>query len=84
MAIKLGHQRTAEAHHFAIALAFRIEIAAAFPAAHRQRGQGVFEGLLEAKEFENRQVYRRVEAHSALIRADGRVELHAPRAVDST
>jgi len=82
VAIELGHQRLAEAHHFAIALAFRIEIAAAFPAAHRQGGQGVFEGLLEAKEFENRQVNRRVETHPAFIRADGRVELHAPRAVD--
>lgn len=66
VAIEFGHQRLAETHHFAIALAFRIEIAAAFPAAHRQSGQGVFEGLLEAKEFENRQVNRRVKTHPPL------------------
>ena len=35
VAVEFGHQRLAEAHHFAFAFAFRVEIAAAFPAAHR-------------------------------------------------
>ena len=82
MTIQFGHQRLAETHDFAVALAFRIEIAAAFTAAHRQGGQGVFEGLFKAKEFQNRQVYGGVKTHTALVRADGGVELHAPCAVN--
>ncbi|MMZ63920.1 hypothetical protein D1872_262090 [compost metagenome] len=54
MAIQFGHQRLAETHHFAFAFAFRIKIAAAFPTAHRQRGERIFERLLKAQEFQNR------------------------------
>ena len=82
VAIQFGHQRLAETHHFAIAFAFRIEVAAAFTAAHWQGGQSVFEGLFKTEEFQNRQVYGGVETHTALIRADGGVELHAPGAVN--
>ena len=82
MAIQLGHQRLAESHDLALAFALRIEIGAAFAAAHRQGGQRVLEGLLKTEEFQDRQIYRRVEAHAALVRADGRVELYAEGAVD--
>ena len=82
MTIEFGHQRLAEAHHFAFAFAFRIEVRTAFTAAHRQGGQGIFEGLFEAEEFENRAVYRRVEAHSPFVRPNRRTELHAPCAVN--
>ena len=47
-----------------------------FPA-HRQGGEGVFESLLEAEEFKYREVYRRVEADAAFVRADGIVELNS-------
>ena len=33
---QLRHERLAEAHHFVVALSFRIEVGAALPAAHRQ------------------------------------------------
>ncbi len=82
VAIQLGHQRLAEAHDLALAFALRIEIGAAFAAAHRQGGQRILEGLLKAEELQDRQVYRWVEAHAALIGADGRVELHAEGAID--
>ncbi len=82
MAIQLGYQRLAETHHFTFAFALGIEVAAAFPPAHWQGGEGVFKGLLKAKELKDRQVYRRVEAHAALKWADSRVKLHAPGAVD--
>ena len=82
VAIELSDQRLAEAHHFAFALAFRIEITPAFTAAHRQGSERIFKGLLEAEEFQNRQVHRGVEAHPALKRPNGGVKLHAPRAVD--
>ncbi|MNV24720.1 hypothetical protein D3C71_1157930 [compost metagenome] len=81
MAIKLGHQRLAETHHFAFAFAFRVEIAAAFTAAHWQGGQRVFKGLLKAEELQDRQVHGRVEAHSAFERTNRGTELDAPRAV---
>ncbi len=82
MAIQLGHQRLAEAHHLAVRLALGIEIGTALAAAHRQRRQRVLEGLLEAEELEHRQVDGRMEAHAALVRADGRAVLHAEGAVD--
>ncbi len=81
MAIQFSHQRLAETHHFAFAFPFRIEIAAAFTAAHRQRGEGIFKGLLKAEELKDGKVYRRMEAHTAFIGADSRVELHAPGAI---
>ena len=82
MAIELRHQRLTETHHFAFALAFRIEIAAAFTAAHRQRGQRIFKRLLEAEEFQDREVNGRMKTHPALIRADGGIKLYAPGTVN--
>ena len=60
-----------------ISLATGREIAAALCAAHGQCGEGVFEGLFETEEFQNRQVNGCVETDAALVRADGVVELHA-------
>ncbi|MNS70152.1 hypothetical protein D3C72_1034920 [compost metagenome] len=82
VAVQLGHQRLAEAHHFAVGLALGIEVRAALAAAHGQRGQRILEGLLEAQELQHRQVHGRVEAHAALVRADRRAVLHAEGAVD--
>ncbi len=82
MTVQFGHQRLAEAHHFAFAFAFRIKIAAAFTAAHRQGGEGIFKGLFKAEELQDRQVNRRVETHPALEWTNRRAELDTPGAVD--
>src|SRR5699024_4419108 len=82
MTIKLRHQCLTKTHHFAFTFTFRIEVTSAFTAAHRQSGQGVFEGLLEAKEFKNGKIYRWVETHTAFIRTNSGVELNAPCTVN--
>ena len=82
MAEQFGHQRLAETHHFTFAFTFRVEVTPALTTAHRQRGEGIFKGLLEAEEFQDRQVYGRVETHTAFVRTNGRAKLYAPRAVD--
>ena len=55
---------------------------AAFAAAHREAGKGIFENLLKTEELNDRRVYRRMQTQTALIRADGGIELHAETAVD--
>ena len=81
MTLQLGHERLAEAHHLTVGTALRIEIGAAFTAAHWQAGQGVLENLLETEELDDGLVDRRVEAQAALVRADRRIELDAVAAV---
>jgi hypothetical protein len=80
-AIKLGHEALAEAHHFGVALALRVEVGAALAAAHRKAGQRVLEGLLEGQELQHRLGHGRVEADAALVRADRIVVLDAPAAL---
>jgi len=53
VAVQLAHEALAEAHHFAVGLAVRVEVAAAFSAAHGKRGEAVLENLLEAEEFQD-------------------------------
>ena len=83
MAIKLGHEALAEAHHLMVALALRVEIGAALAAAHGKAGQGILEGLLEAEELEDRFVDRGVEADPALIGPDRIVVLDPVAALDA-
>ncbi len=75
--IKFHHEGLAEAHNLGIALATGSEVRAALAAAHGQRGEGVLERLLEAQELQDRKVHRGVEAQTALVGANGAVELHA-------
>jgi hypothetical protein len=82
VAVELGHERLAEAHHLVVALALGVEVRAALAAAHGQRGQRVLEDLLEGEELEDAEVDRGVEAQAALVGADGAVELDAEAAVD--
>ena len=82
MAIQLGHERLAEAHHFALALALGVEVRAALAAAHGQRGQRVFEHLLEGEELEHAQVDRGVETQTALVRTDDAAHLDTVAAVN--
>ena len=53
VAPKLKHEGLAEAHDFCFAAAARGKVRTAFRAAHRQRGKGVLERLLEAEEFKD-------------------------------
>ena len=79
---QLGHEGLAEAHDLGIALATRSKVGAALAAAHRQRGERVLERLLEAEELEDREIDRGMETQTALVGADGTVELNAVADVD--
>ena len=82
MTVQLGHKALAETHDLGIRLAVGVKVSAAFAAAHGQAGQAVLEALLKAEELQDRQVDGGVEAQTALVGADGRVELHTVAAVD--
>ena len=62
VAAQLSHEGLAEAHDLSVGLALRVEVGTALAAAHRQRGQGVLENLLEAKELDDGLGHGRVEA----------------------
>ncbi len=79
--VELIHERLAEPHHLSIRPAVRIEVRTALAAADALSGEGVLEDLLEAEELDDRQVHRRVETQSALVRAEHRGELDAVAAV---
>ncbi len=81
MAVELGHEALAEAHHFMIAFALGVEVRAALAAAHRQAGQRVLESLLEREELQDAFGNRGVEANAALIWPNRIVVLHAPAAL---
>ena len=82
VAVELGHEALAEAHDLRVGAALRVEVRAALAAAHRERGEGVLEDLLEAEELEDREVDGGVEAQAALVGADRAVVLDAVAAVD--
>ena len=82
MALQLRHEALAEAHHLSAALTLGVKVCTTLTATHGERGEGVFENLLEPEELEDTEVHRRVEADTALVRADSAVELHAIAAVD--
>ena len=82
MAEKLAHERLAKPHHFAVALALRIEIGAALPAAHRQGGERILKHLLEGEELQDSEVDRRMKTEPSLVGSDRAVHLNAESAVD--
>ena len=82
MALQFGHERLAEFHHFVVGLAFRVEVRTSFAAPHGQRGKAVFEHLFEREELQDAEVYRSMEAQSALVGTDRAVHLYAVTAVD--
>jgi hypothetical protein len=81
VAPQFGHEALAETHHFIVALALGVEVAAALATAHGQGGQAVLEGLLEAQELQDAEVHAGVETQTALVGSDGAVELDAEAAV---
>src|SRR5690606_26163063 len=60
----------------------RVEVGAALGPTDALAGQRVLEDLLEAEELDDAQVDARVEAKTALVRAEGGVVLHSVSAVD--
>jgi hypothetical protein len=82
VSIELGHEGLAEPHDLVVASTLRIEVGPPLRAAHRQAGEGILEGLLEAEELEGAQGHARVKPQPPLVRADRVVELDAPGPVD--
>ncbi len=82
MARQFGHKALAETHHLCFRLAFWVKIGAALAAAHGKCGQSVFEDLFKAQEFDNGKIDVVPEAQTALVRANGRIELDAVGSVD--
>ena len=82
MGVQLRHEGLAKTHNLGFGLALRVEVRTTLAAADGKAGQRVLKNLLEAKELDDAQVHARVEAQAALIRAEGRVELHAEATVD--
>ena len=77
VAVEFEHKGLAETHHLGRTLTAWREVRTALCTAHRQRGEGVFEGLLESEKLENAEIDRTVKAQSAFVGADGVVVLHA-------
>ena len=82
MAVELGHEALAEAHHFVVALALGIEVGTALAAAHGQRGERVLEDLFKRQKFQDAEIHAGVEAQSALVGSDCAVHLNAESAVN--
>ena len=82
MAIEFTHEGLAERHDFAVGFALRVEVGAAFAAAHREGGEGVLEDLFESEELQDAEVHGRMEAEAALVGADCAVELNAVALID--
>ena len=56
MAEQFTHESNAESSYLLIGFPFWIKVGPALPASHIQTGKSILEGLLEAKEFQDRQV----------------------------
>jgi hypothetical protein len=81
MAEELGHERLAKAHDVVVGFALRIEIGAAFAAAHRQGSERIFENLFKSEKLQDAGVDRRVKSETPFVRPDGAIHLDAKPAV---
>src|SRR5690606_15376033 len=77
VAIKLVHERLAEAHDLVVGLTLGVEVATALAATDSEAGQRVLEDLFETEELDNAGIDAGVEAQATLVRADGGVVLNA-------
>ena len=82
VSVELGHEALAEAHNLSIGLALGVEVRAALAAAHGEGGQAVLEGLLEAEELDDADIYVGSKSQTALVGSDSRVELNSETAVN--
>jgi hypothetical protein len=79
---ELPHEGDAELADLVVRLALGVKVAATLGSAHVQAGKGILEDLLETQELEDGQVDCRVQAETALVWTEGRVELDAVALVD--
>ena len=56
MAEQFAHESNAEPSYLLIGLSFGVKVGPALSASHIQSGKSILESLLEAKEFQDRQV----------------------------
>ena len=67
MAEQFTHESSAESSYLPIGLSFGIEVGPTLSTSHIQSGKCILEGLLEAKEFQDRQVNWRMESKTAFV-----------------
>ena len=82
MAAELSHERLAEMHDFVVGLALGVKIGTAFASAHGKGGKAIFKNLLQTQELQHAESDRGVEAQTALVGANSRVEFDAIAAID--
>lgn len=80
--VEFPHERNAEFTDLVVRLALGVEVGATLATTHVEAGKSILEDLLEAKELEDGEVDSRVEAESALVGTESRVELYAVTLVD--
>ena len=80
--IEFTHEGLAEAHNLCVGFPFRVEVRAAFAAAHGKGGQRVLEDLLKSEELDDAEIDGRMETEAALVRSDSGVKLDTESAVD--
>lgn len=80
--VEFGHEGLAETHDFGVAFAFGVEVAAAFSGSELEAGEGVFEDLFKAEEFDGAEGDGGVESQAAFGGAKCGGVLHSEAAVD--
>ena len=79
---EFSHEGLAETHDLSIRLALGVEIRATLSTTHGERGEGVLEDLVEAKELDDGKVNRGMETETTLVWANGGVVLDTEATVD--
>ena len=67
MAEQFTHESIAEPSYFLVGLSFGIEVGPALSASHIQSGKSILKSLLEAKEFQDRQVNWGMKSKTAFV-----------------
>ena len=80
--VKFSHERNAELADLIVRLALRIEVRTTLATTHVEASKSILEDLLKTQELEDREIDCRVETETALVGAEGRVELHTVTPVD--
>jgi hypothetical protein len=80
--VEFPHEGNAELADLVVRLALGVEVATSLASAHVEASQGILEDLLKTQELENGQVDCGVEAETALVGTESRVELDAVALVD--
>ena len=75
MAEELPHERVTEAPDLAVRLALGVKVRSTLSSTHAEASEGVFEGLFETEELEDRQVHGGVETQTTFVGAEDGVVL---------